>query len=139
MSWTWWAYNHSEPLFMRALQANFTILGICMCSTELLPWKNQKRSTRYPMTLQKRDSIADFFPLVDLGREYRGHVTPPPIFSGIAHKKHTKTNNINKFYQICSHWEVFLENTANAELQKRQIAYNLKTLEKYGWGNFKKL
>ena len=53
---------------MRALQANFTILGICMCSTELLPWKNQKRSTRYPMTLQKRDFIIDIFPGVDLGR-----------------------------------------------------------------------
>ena len=71
---------------MRALQANFTILDICMCFAELLPWKNQKRSTRYLMTLQKRDSIADFFPVVDLGREYREHVTPPPIFSGIAHK-----------------------------------------------------
>ena len=65
---------------MRALQANFTILGICMCSTELLPWKNQKRSTRYPATLQKRDYIADIFPGVDLGRGYRGHVPPPHIF-----------------------------------------------------------
>ena len=72
---------------MRALQANFTILGICMCSTELLPWENQKRSTRYPMTLQKRDFIADISPEVDLGRGYRGQVPPPlPIFSGIALK-----------------------------------------------------
>ena len=71
---------------MRALQANFTILGICMCSTELLPWKNQNRSARYPMTLQKRDSIADIFPGVDLERRYRGRVPLPPIFSGIAHR-----------------------------------------------------
>ena len=73
---------------MRALQANFTILGIYMCSTELLPWKNQKRSTRYPMNLQKRDSIADIFPGIDLGRGCRGHV--PPLFLQV---KHTKTNN----------------------------------------------
>ena len=65
---------------MRALQANFTILGICMCSTELLPWKNQKRSTRYPMTLQKRDFIAYIFPWVDLGSGYRGHVPSPYFF-----------------------------------------------------------
>ena len=66
---------------MRALQGNFTILGICMCSTELLPWKNQKRSIRYPITLQKWDSITDSFPGLDLGRGYRGHVPPhtPPI------------------------------------------------------------
>ena len=72
---------------MRTLQANFTVLGICMCFAELIPWKNQKHSTRYPMTLQKRDSIADIFPGVGLGRGYMGHVTPPfSIFSGIAHK-----------------------------------------------------
>ena len=69
---------------MRVLQANFTILGICMCSTELLLWKNQKRSTRYPMTLQKRDSIADIFPGADLGRD-TGSTCPapylPPLFS----------------------------------------------------------
>ena len=59
---------------MQALQANFTILGICMCSTELLLRKNQKRSTRYPMTLQKRDSIADIFPKADLGKGHRKHV-----------------------------------------------------------------
>ena len=64
---------------MRALQANFTILGICLCFAELLPWKNQKRSTRYPMTLQKRESIADILPGVDLGRGYRGHA-PPSLF-----------------------------------------------------------
>ena len=108
MSWTWWAYNHSKLLFMRALQVNFTILGICMCSTELLAWKNQKRSTGYSMTLQKRDSIAHFFPGVDLGRGYRGHVPPPPpppppppyLFWNCAEVKHAKTNNINNIYQI---------------------------------------
>ena len=88
---------------MRALQENFTILGICMCSTELLPWKNQKRSTRYPMTLQKRDSIADISPGVDLGRGYRGHVPPPYFLSNCTQVKHTKAININKIYQICSH------------------------------------
>ena len=102
MSWTWWAYKHSEPLFMWALEANFTILGICMCSTELLPRKNQKRSTRYPMTLQKRDSISDIFPWVDLGRGYRGHVPPPPrpqFFLELRTSKIYKTN-INKIYLI---------------------------------------
>ena len=68
---------------MGALQTNFAILDICMCSKELLPWKNQKCSTLYPMTLQKRDSIAGIFPGVDLGREYRGNVpaqTHPLLF-----------------------------------------------------------
>ena len=32
-----------------------------MCSAELLLWKNHKGSTCYPMTLYKRDSIADIF------------------------------------------------------------------------------
>ena len=30
-----------------------------MCSTELLLWKNQKGSTRYLMTLYKRDFTVD--------------------------------------------------------------------------------
>ena len=30
-----------------------------MCSTELLLYKNQRRSIRYPMSLYKRDSTAD--------------------------------------------------------------------------------
>ena len=38
-----------------------TILGICMCSTGLLLWRNQKGSTRYPMILYKRDSAAGIF------------------------------------------------------------------------------
>ena len=70
-----------------------------MCSTELLPRKNQKRSTRYPMTLQKRESIADILPGVDLGRGYRGHVPPPYYSWNRAQVKHTNTN-INKIYQI---------------------------------------
>ena len=85
---------------MRALQGNFTILDICMCSTELQPWKNQKHLTHYPMTLQKRNSIADIFPGVDLWRGYRGHVPPPYFLWNCAQVKHTKTNNINKIYQI---------------------------------------
>ena len=38
-----------------------TTLGIRMCSTELLLWKNQKSSTCYPITLFKWDSIAEIF------------------------------------------------------------------------------
>ena len=34
------------------------ILGICMCSTEWLLWKNQKRSTRYSMILYKRETFS---------------------------------------------------------------------------------
>ena len=37
------------------------ILGIRMCSTGLLLWRNQKGSTLYPMTLYKRGSAADIF------------------------------------------------------------------------------
>ena len=83
---------------MRALQANFTILGICMCSTELLPWKNQKRSTCYHMTLQKRDSIADIFPGVDLGRGYKGNVptTPPRPLTNFFLELHTSKTYKNK-------------------------------------------
>ena len=78
---------------MGALQANFTILGICMCSAELLHWKNQKHLIRYPMTLQKQDSIAAIFPGVDLGREYRGHVPPLLFFLELCT---SKTYNIQK-------------------------------------------
>ena len=38
-----------------------TTLGIRMCSTKLLLWKNRKGSTRYPMSLYKRDSTVDIF------------------------------------------------------------------------------
>ena len=38
-----------------------TTLGIRMCSTELLLWKNQKSLTCYPITLFKWDSIAEIF------------------------------------------------------------------------------
>ena len=85
---------------MQALQANFTILAICMCSTELILWKNQKCTTRYPMTLQKWDSIADIFPGADLRKGHRRHVSPPPYFFwNCAQVKNKKTNNINKIYQ----------------------------------------
>ena len=87
---------------MRALQASFTILGICMCSTGLLLWKNQKRSTRYTMILQKRDSIAGIFQGADLGRDTGSTCSPPPsprYFSwNCAQVKNTKTNNINQIY-----------------------------------------
>ena len=36
-------------------------LGIRMCSTELLLWKNQKSLTPYPMILYKLDSTAEIF------------------------------------------------------------------------------
>ena len=32
-----------------------------MCSTELLLWKNQKDSTRYPITLYKPNPTSDIF------------------------------------------------------------------------------
>ena len=38
-----------------------TILGIRMCSTGLLLWRNQRGSTCYTMTLYKRDSTGDIF------------------------------------------------------------------------------
>ena len=38
-----------------------TILGIRMCPTELLLWKNPKGWTCYPMFLCKPDSTADIF------------------------------------------------------------------------------
>ena len=38
-----------------------TILGIRMCSTELLLWKYQKGLTCYPISLFKRDSIPGNF------------------------------------------------------------------------------
>ena len=38
-----------------------TTLGIRVCSAKLLLWKNEKGSTRYPMTLYKRDSTSDIF------------------------------------------------------------------------------
>ena len=47
--------------FSRKATLKATILGIRMCSTELLLWKNQKGSTRYPMILYKRDSTAYIF------------------------------------------------------------------------------
>ena len=82
---------------MRALQANFIISGICICFTELLLWKNQKRSTRYPKTLQKWDSIADIFPGAYLGRGHRKHVHPdPPLFFLELHSSEKYKNKQHK-------------------------------------------
>ena len=58
--------NHSDErnyLFSFSKKATLkaTTLGIRMCSTELLLWKNQKGSTRYPMILYRWDSTADIF------------------------------------------------------------------------------
>ena len=47
--------------FSKKATLKATILGIRMCSTELLLWKNQKGSTRCPMILYKWDSTADIF------------------------------------------------------------------------------
>ena len=47
--------------FLKKATLKVTILGICMWSPELLLWKNQKASTRYPMILYKWDSTADIF------------------------------------------------------------------------------
>ena len=48
-------------VFQKKATLKATTLGIRMCCTELLLWKNQKGSTRYPMILYKRDSTADIF------------------------------------------------------------------------------
>ena len=47
--------------FSKKATLKATILVIRMFSTELLLWKNQKGSTRYPIILYKWDSIADIF------------------------------------------------------------------------------
>ena len=39
--------------FFKKATLKATILGICMWCPELLLWKNQKASTRYPMILYK--------------------------------------------------------------------------------------
>ena len=53
--------DKETPFFKKKVTVKATILGICMCSTGLLLWRNQKGSTRYPMILYKRDSAADIF------------------------------------------------------------------------------
>ena len=47
--------------FSKKATLKATILGIRMCSTELLLWKNHKSLARYPMILCKPDSNADIF------------------------------------------------------------------------------
>ena len=47
--------------FSKKATSEATILGIRMCSTELLLWKNQKGATRNLMILHKWDSTADIF------------------------------------------------------------------------------
>ena len=55
--------DERNKLFSFSIKATLkpTTLGIRMCSTELLPWKNRNSSTCYPMFLCKRDSTADIF------------------------------------------------------------------------------
>ena len=52
-----------NKLFSFSIKATWkaTTLGIRMCSTELLLWKNQKSLTPYPMILYKLDSTAEIF------------------------------------------------------------------------------
>ena len=53
--------NEINFLVFQKVTLKATILGIRMCSTELLLWKNHKGLARYPMTLCKPDSNADIF------------------------------------------------------------------------------
>ena len=55
--------DERNKLFSFQIKATLkaTVLGIRMCSTELLLWKNEKSSTCYPINLFKRDSTADIF------------------------------------------------------------------------------
>ena len=55
--------DERNKLFSFQIKATLkaTTLGICMCTTELLLWKNRKSSTCYPISLFKRDSTADIF------------------------------------------------------------------------------
>ena len=55
----WWTKKRFS--FSKKATLKATILVIRMFSTELLLWKNQKGSTRYPIILYKWDSIADIF------------------------------------------------------------------------------
>ena len=63
--WPGYKYPSDErnKLFSFSVKATLkaTTLGIRTCSTELLLCKNQKGSTRYPITLCKRESTADIF------------------------------------------------------------------------------
>ena len=52
--------RHKIFSFSKKATLKATILGIRMCSTELLLWKNQKGSTRYPMILHKETPLLTF-------------------------------------------------------------------------------
>ena len=55
--------DERNKLFSFQIKATLkaTTIGIRMCTTELLLWKNRKSSTCYPISLFKRDSTADIF------------------------------------------------------------------------------
>ena len=53
--------DKEAQFFKKKIALKAIILGIRMCSTGLLFWKNQKGSTCYPMILYKRDSTVDIF------------------------------------------------------------------------------
>ena len=53
--------DKETQFFKKKVTVKATTLGIRMCSTGLLLWRNQKGSTRYHMIFYKRDSAADIF------------------------------------------------------------------------------
>ena len=55
--------DERNKLFSFQIKATLkaTTIGIRMCTTELLLWKNRKSSTCYPISLFKRDSTTDIF------------------------------------------------------------------------------
>ena len=62
-----------------------TTLGIRMCSTKLLLWKNRKGSTRYPMSLYKRDSTLTFsleYSIIFFGQTISQNSSKPLIVKG---------------------------------------------------------
>ena len=60
MSWNS-ADKETQFFNKKKVTVKATILGIRMCSTGLLLWRNQKGSTHYSMVLYKRDSAAGIF------------------------------------------------------------------------------
>ena len=79
---------------MRALQANFIISGICMCSTELLLTKLPQDFTE--MRLHCWHSPRGGFR--EGAKEARAPPSPHYFFWNCAQVKNTETNNINKIY-----------------------------------------